>query len=189
MSSQQLELERRTPFLSARQVAVTAIFGGIAFAFEALNLSIPGYMPGVNFNVFGTWLTLATMIGGPWVGVIVSVIDALAGQVGIIGAPGYAIHALLFALMYKKVYGMKKGAGQVAALWVTSMVALVAQYWYWIFLYAYIFKLMPVGAQIVFHASGPLWIYWVIYSLVPSIVLSTAPKFVSPDWNWTPGKK
>lgn len=184
--STQVELQRKKPFLTARQVAVAAIFGGIAFAFEALKIVIPGYMPGVNYNVFGTWLTLATMIGGPWVGVIVSVIDSLAGEVGLIGAPGYAIHVLVFAAFYKQVYRIANPTRRIAMFWVLSFVALIIQYWYWIFLYAYVFKLMPVGAQIIFHASGPLWIYTLIYSLVPSIVLATAPKFVEPDLEWFP---
>lgn len=184
----EIELQRKQPFLSARQVAVAAIFGGIAFAFEALKIVIPGYMPGVNFNLMGVWLTLSTMIGGPWVGAVVSVIDSLAGEVGLIGAPGYIIHALILAALYKRVYAIQNTTQRIAAFWGISLVALVGQYWWWIFLYAYILKLMPVGAQIVFHASGPLWIFWVIYSLVPSILLATAPKFVEPNWTWRPGR-
>lgn len=180
----ELELERRKPFLSARQVAIAAIFGGIAFAFEALKITIPGYMPGVNFSFIGVWLTLATMMGGPYVGIVVAFIESLAAEVGLVGVPGYAIHALVLAALYRQVFNIQAKPVKIAAFWGISTLALILQYWYWIFLYAYVFKLMPVMAQIVFHASGPLWIYIVIYSLLPSILLATSPKFVAPEWNW-----
>src|SRR6266700_503769 len=61
----QTELIQRKPILSARQVAVAVIFGAIAAAFELLQITIPGYLPGVNFSLSGIWLTLSTMIGGP----------------------------------------------------------------------------------------------------------------------------
>jgi energy-coupling factor transport system ATP-binding protein len=180
----EVKLERKRPLLSARQLAVAAVFGGIAFAFEALKIVLPGYMPGVNYDFTGTWLTLATMIGGPWVGVLVAVIDSIAGEVGLIGVPGFAIHVLIFALLYPKVYAISAKGIRVAAFWAISFLSLITQVWYWIFLYAYVLKLMPVGAQIVFQVSGPLWVYTVIYCLVPSIVLSMAPRFVEPDWGW-----
>ena len=49
----QTELIQRRPILSARQVAVAVIFGAIAAAFELLQITIPGYLPGVNFSLSG----------------------------------------------------------------------------------------------------------------------------------------
>lgn len=183
------ETGRKLPLLSARQVTVAAVFGGIAFAFEALKIVIPGYLPGFNFNFLGMWLTLATMIGGPWVGITVGVIDCLSGEVGLLGIPGYSIHALVLALLYPRVYAIGAKRLRVAAFWGINFLALVIQYWYWIFLYAFILKVMPVKVQLVFHVSGPLWVYALIYTLVPSIVLISAPGFVAPDWGWTRARR
>jgi len=100
----QTELIQRRPILSARQVAVAVIFGAVAAAFELLQITIPGYLPGVNFSLSGIWLTLSTMIGGPIVGAIVVFVDAVTGQVGIIGWPGFLIHVLILAAFYPQVY-------------------------------------------------------------------------------------
>src|ERR671911_103331 len=94
-SSNQTELVQRKPILSARQVAITVIFGAIAGAFELLQITIPGYLPGVNFSLSGIWLSLSTMIGGPIVGLIVAFVYAIPGQGGIIGGAGFAIHLLI----------------------------------------------------------------------------------------------
>jgi len=103
----QTELIRRRPILSARQVAVAVIFGAIAAAFELLQITIPGYLPGVNFSLSGIWLTLSTMIGGPIVGAVVVFVDAVTGQVGIIGWPGFLIHVLILAAFYPAVYRIR----------------------------------------------------------------------------------
>src|SRR5260370_27236114 len=47
----QTELIQRRPILSVRQVAVAVIFGAIAAAFELLQITIPGYLPGINFSL------------------------------------------------------------------------------------------------------------------------------------------
>src|SRR5258706_11397144 len=103
-TKKQTELIQRRPILSARQVAVTVIFGAIAAAFELLQITIPGYLPGINFSLSGIWLTLSTMIGGPIVGAIVVFVDAVTRQVGIIGWPCFLIHLLIMAPLYPRVY-------------------------------------------------------------------------------------
>lgn len=82
-SEGQAELVRRIPILSAQQGACTVIFGAIAGAFELLQIPTPGYLPGVDFRSrSGISLSLATMIGGPLVGVIVAFVDSVTGQDG-----------------------------------------------------------------------------------------------------------
>src|SRR6266699_3859944 len=125
----QTELIQRRPILSARQVAVAVIFGAIAAAFELLQITIPGYLPGVNFSLSGIWLTLSTMIGGPIVGAIVVFVDAVTGQVGIIGWPGFLIHVLILAALYPRVYRVIYFL--IPAIVLASVPKYVAPQWRW----------------------------------------------------------
>src|SRR6266404_906267 len=160
----QTELIQRRPILSARQVAVAVIFGAIAAAFELLQITIPGYLPGVNFSLSGIWLTLSTMIGGPIVGAVVVFVDAVTGQVGIIGWPGFLIHVLILAAFYPAVYRIQGTTKRLGA--------------------SLLLKIIPFWAQITLQFGYAYWVYLVIYFLIPAIVLATVPKYVAPQWRW-----
>ncbi len=174
----QTELIQRRPILSARQVAVAVIFGAIAAAFELLQITIPGYLPGVNFSLSGIWLTLSTMIGGPIVGAIVVFVDAVTGQVGIIGWPGFLIHVLILAALYPRVYRIQSTPRRLGAFLLVTALALFFQYWWWIGLYSFVLKIIPFWAQITLQFGYAYWVYLVIYFLIPAIVLATVPKYV-----------
>ncbi|WP_052889524.1 hypothetical protein [Thermogemmatispora carboxidivorans] len=178
------ELVQRRPILSARQIAVAVIFGAIAAAFELLQITIPGYLPGVNFNLGGIWLTLSTMIGGPIVGAIVVFVDSVTGQVGIIGWPGYLIHVLILAAFYPAVYRVASVPKRLALFLLLTAVALFFQYWWWIGLYSFVLKIIPFQAQLALQFGYAYWIYLIIYFLVPAILLATVPRFVAPQWRW-----
>lgn len=180
----QPNLIQRRPILSARQVAVTVIFGAVAAAFELLQISIPGYLPGVNFNLGGIWLMLSTMIGGPIVGAIVVFVDSITGQVGIIGWPGYLIHVLILAALYPRVYRIQSVPKRLGAFLLITAVALFFQYWWWIGLYSFVLKLIPFQAQIALQFGYAYWVYLVIYFLIPAILLASVPKYVAPNWRW-----
>src|SRR6266568_24928 len=185
MQTQETEIEliQRRPILSARQVAVAVIFGAIAGAFELLQITIPGYLPGVNFNFGGIWLTLSTMIGGPIVGAIVTLVDSITGQVGIIGWPGYLIHVLILAAFYPRVYSIKNTYRRLGAFLLLTAVALFFQYWWWIALYSFILKIIPFQAQLAVQVFA-YWGYLAIYFIVPAIILWQVPKYVAPQWRW-----
>lgn len=180
----QSDLIQRRPILSARQVAVTVIFGAIAAAFELLQITIPGYLPGVNFNFGGIWLMLSTMIGGPIVGAIVVLVDSVVGQVGIIGWPGYLIHVLILAALYPFVYRIQNVPRRLIAFLLVTAIALFFQYWWWIGLYSFVLKLIPFQAQITLQFGYAYWVYLVIYFVVPAILLASVPKYVAPQWRW-----
>jgi hypothetical protein len=183
-SSSQTELVHRKPILSARQVAITVIFGAIAGAFELLQITIPGYLPGVNFSLSGIWLTLSTMIGGPIVGLIVVFVDAITGQVGIIGWPGFAIHVLILAAFYPRVYRIENPTRRLLGFLLLTMVALFFQYWWWIGLYSFVLQIIPFKAQLVLQFGYAYWVYLAIYFLIPALVLARAPQFVAPELRW-----
>ncbi|HEY7415523.1 MAG TPA: hypothetical protein VH593_10045, partial [Ktedonobacteraceae bacterium] len=155
----QSDLIQRRPILSARQVAITVIFGAIAAAFELLQITIPGYLPGVNFNFGGIWLMLSTMIGGPIVGAIVVLVDSVVGQVGIIGWPGYLIHVLILAALYPMVYRIQNVPRRLIAFLLVTALALFFQYWWWIGLYSFVLKLVPFQAQITLQFGYAYWVY------------------------------
>jgi riboflavin transporter FmnP len=178
------QLRRRLPILSAKQIAVAAIFGGITFVLELLRITIPGYLPGVNFSLTGIWLSLGTMIGGPIVGLIIVFLDSVSGQVGLIGFPGFAIHVLILAALYKRVYGITHRVVRAVAFVVLTGIALFFQYWWWIALYSFVLKLMPFKAQVIYQFTYPYWVYLVIYALIPVILLLSAPRYVYPEWSW-----
>jgi hypothetical protein len=180
----QSELIQRRPILSARQVAVAVIFGAIAAAFELLQITIPGYLPGVNFSLSGIWLTLSTMIGGPIVGAIVVFVDAVTGQVGIIGWPGFLIHVLILAAFYPRVYRIQNVPRRLGAFLLVTAVALFFQYWWWIGLYSFVLKIIPFWAQIALQFGYAYWVYLVIYFLIPAIILASVPRYVAPQWRW-----
>ncbi|MCL4516676.1 MAG: hypothetical protein M1379_13975 [Firmicutes bacterium] len=190
LASPQTELKKRNTVMSARQVAIAAVFGGITFAFEALKITIPFYLPGVSMNFGGLWLTLGTAIAGPWAGGIIMFLDSLPSEVGLWGWPGYMIHVMVLALLYKQIYKIANRWIRVVAFWVWNMFALFLQYWYWIILYAYIFKLMPLKALITYNfLGGPYVGFMLIYNVVPALLLLTAPEFMKPDWSWFGKKK
>ena len=183
-SSNQTELVQRKPILSARQVAITVIFGAIAGAFNLLQITIPGYLPGVNFSLSGIWLTLSTMIGGPIVGLIVAFVDAITGQVGIIGWPGFAIHVLILAAFYPRVYRIENPTRRLIGFLLLTMAALFFQYWWWIGLYSFVLQIIPFKAQLVLQFGYAYWVYLAIYFLIPALVLARAPQHVAPEWRW-----
>lgn len=179
----QVQLIQRRPILSARQVAVAVIFGAIAAAFELLQITIPGYLPGVNFNFGGIWLMLATMIGGPIVGAVVTFVDSITGQVGIIGWPGYMIHVLIVAAFYPRVYRIESTTRRLLAFLLLTAVALFFQYWWWIGLYSFVLKIIPFWTQLSVQALA-YWGFLAIYFIVPAIILWRVPRFVAPEWRW-----
>jgi hypothetical protein len=183
-TSSQPDLVQRRPVLSARQVAITVIFGAIGAAFEILHISIPGYLPGVNFNLGGIWLTLSVMMGGPIVGAIVVFVVAVTGQVGIIGWPGYLIHVLVLAALYPYVYRIENPTRRLAGFLGATGVALFFQYWWWIGLYTFVLELIPFRAQLALQFGYAYWVYLAIYFIIPAIVLGAAPEHVAPEWRW-----
>lgn len=179
------ELLRRRPILSARLVAVAVIFGAINGAFSALQISIPGYLPGVTFDFGGLWLTLATMLGGPLVGAIVTLVGSLADpQVGIIGWPGYLIHVLIFAAFYPRVFRIQKLYLRIIAFILVIMLALFVQYWYWIVLFSFVYKYMGFLPMLALDFGYAYWVFLLIYCAVPAIVLIAVPNLVAPVWRW-----
>jgi hypothetical protein len=62
------EKPKRIPFMSTRQVALTAVIGGIAFLCESIGLWAPTPWPGGTINIGGFAITLAAMVAGPWRG-------------------------------------------------------------------------------------------------------------------------
>jgi riboflavin transporter FmnP len=179
----QIELIQRRPILSARQIAVAVIFGAIAAAFEILQITIPGYLPGVNFNFGGIWLMLATMIGGPIAGAVVTLVDSITGQVGILGWPGYMIHVLILAAFYPRVYRIQGTFRRLGAFLLLTAVALFFQYWWWIGLYSFVLKIIPFWTQLSVQALA-YWGFLAIYFVVPAILLWRVPKYVAPQWRW-----
>jgi hypothetical protein len=183
-SHSRTELVQRRPILSGRQVAITVIFGAIAAAFELLQITVPGYLPGVNFGLSGIWLSLSTMMGGPIVGAIVALVDAVTGQVGIIGWPGFLIHVLVLAALYPPVYRIKSPTRRLFGFLVVTMLALFFQYWWWIGLYSLVLQIIPFRAQLVLQFGYAYWVYLAIYFIIPVIVLAAAPEHIAPEWRW-----
>jgi len=182
-------LQRRKPILSARQVAVTAIFGALAFVFEALRISVPIFLPGITLRFSGVFLTLATLIAGPYSGIIVGFLDVLPTEVGLLGWPGFIIHALVLALLYKRIYLIQNRWARAGVFWVWNSLALLAQTAYWVILYVYVLKLMPLGAMLAFQfVGGFYWVFMFVYNLLPAVLLVAAPNTVKPEWSWTSGR-
>ena len=130
----------RKPLLNTKQISVAAVLGGLSLITEAFGLSLPGYLPGVNFNLVGAYLSIATMAAGPLGGIIVTILDSFTSSVGFYGLPFYWPHVFFLALFYKRIYSMKSTAMKVVGYWVVTAVALFIQYWGWFFLYVYVFK-------------------------------------------------
>ena len=186
MSSESVE---RRMILTPRQITIAGIFGGLAMICTGLGLALPGYLPLVNFELQGTFITIATMAAGPIAGMIVSILAALVSAVGIISAPFYWPHIFVLAALYPYVYNIKNKALQFVMFWILTAFALFIQYWGWWWLYAAVFALMTVEAMFWYNMLGGAYIiYLLIWGLIPSIVLVTTPKFVRPDWK-APGIK
>ena len=172
----------RKPLLNTRQISVAAVLGGLSLITEAFGLSLPGYLPGVNFNLVGAYLSIATMAAGPLGGIIVTILDSFTSSVGFYGLPFYWPHVFFLALFYKRIYSMKSTAMKVVGYWVVTAVALFIQYWGWFFLYVYVFKFATtIWPLAVYNFVGV--IPYATF-LIPGFVLVTAPNFVRPNWNF-----
>ena len=177
----------RKPLLNTKQISVAAVLGGLSLITEAFGLSLPGYLPGVNFNLVGAYLSIATMAAGPLGGIIVTILDSFTSSVGFYGLPFYWPHVFFLALFYKRIYSMKSTAMKVVGYWVVTAVALFIQYWGWFFLYVYVFKFATtIWPLAVYNFVGviPYATFLAIYALIPGFVLVTAPNFVRPNWNF-----
>jgi len=155
----------RKPLLNPRQISVAAVFGGLSLITEAFGLSLPGYLPGVNFNLVGAYLSIATMAAGPLGGIIVTILDSFTSSVGFYGLPFYWPHVFFLALFYKRIYSMKSTAMKVV----------------------YVFKFATtIWPLAVYNFVGviPYATFLAIYALIPGFVLVTAPNFVRPNWNF-----
>ncbi len=180
-------VRKRQPLMNARQIAVTAIFGGLTFVATAMGISLPGYLPMVNFELIGTFATVGTMAAGPWAGVIITFLNSLASPVGLYGWPCYWPHIFLLAWLYPRVYRIESKPVKLVAFWLLSSFALFVQYWAWFVLYAYVFAIMPLWALVVYNfGGGPYVVYMFIWTLIPAILLMTTPDFVKPEWVWWP---
>ena len=173
----------RALIMSPRHISIAAIFGALAMITTGMGLALPGYLPLVNFELQGTFITIATMAAGPIAGIIVSFLVSLVSAVGVISFPFYFPHLFIVAAFYQRLYKIKSVATRFGAFWVVSAVALFVQYWGWWWLYAAVFKVMTVEAMFYYNMfMGPYVIYLLIWALIPSIVLLTTPDFVRPDW-------
>ena len=71
-----LDVKERKAFLTSNQIGIAAAFGGAAFAFRALGISIP-VVPPLVMDPGALMPCLAGMAGGPIVGAIVGIARAI----------------------------------------------------------------------------------------------------------------
>src|SRR2546428_14190440 len=109
-STETTMMPRRQPSLNPRQISVAAVLGGLSLITEAFGLSIPGYLPGVNFNLVGAYLSIATMAAGPLGGIIVMILDSFTSSVGFYGLPFYWPHVFILAYFWPKIYKLSNTA-------------------------------------------------------------------------------
>ena len=184
---------RRRPFMSARQVALTAVIGGIAFLCEAIGLWAPTPWPGGTINIGGFAITLAAMVAGPWSGMIVGWLDLapMAGFGPIAGwlywwTPLYT--AATYPFIYKLVMKNKPlGVGVFFVNQLVNMMTIHNLLFAWWF--SAVTESFPTVASAWYYitVTGTPIFGW-IYAVLPTIVLATATKFVEPRWTWFPGR-
>lgn len=183
MEEKSEEKRSKAPIMSPRQITIAAIFGALAMITTGMGLSLPGYLPMINFELQGTYIAIATMAAGPIAGLIVGFLVTLVSAAGVISFPFFTPHIFILASFYPSIYKIRNVVAKLAAFWAVSAFALFVQYWGWWWLYAAVFKIMTVEAQFYYNMlMGPYVVYLLIWTLIPSIVLVTAPHFVKPDW-------
>jgi len=179
----------RKLLMTPRQIAVTAIFSALGMITTGMGLALPGYLPMVNFELNGTFMTICTMAAGPIGGLVASILISLVSAVGIVGAWCYWPHIFVVAAFYPAIWAMKSRVAKTVAWWVLTAVALFVQYFAWWWLYAAVFKIMTVQAMFYYNMfAGPYVVYLLIWGLIPWIILMGTPKFVRPEWK-LPGTK
>lgn len=185
------EAKRRLPFMSARQIALTAVIGGIAFICEAIGLWLPTPWPGGTINIGGFAITLAAMVAGPWSGMIVGWLDLfpMAGF-GPIAGWLYFWTPLYTAATYKPIYRIV-----LKNKWLGLGIFFVNQLFNMVFPHNLLFAWWFSEVTEAFPTIWSAWVYinvvgtpifaW-IYVVLPLIVLATATDFVEPRWTWFP---
>jgi len=184
---------KRTPLMSTRQVALTAVIGGIAFLCEAIGLWAPTPWPGGTINIGGFAITLAAMVAGPWAGCIVGFLDMvpMAGF-GPIAAWLYFETPLYTAATYKPIYRLvqkNKALGLIVFFINQSVGWFVANISLFSFWFSSVIESFPSYWSAFYYTSITGFpIFGWIYVVLPTIVLATATDFVEPRWNWFPRK-
>ena len=184
---------RRAPFMSTRQVALTAVIGGIAFLCEAIGLWAPTPWPGGTINIGGFAITLAAMVAGPWAGCIVGFLDLMPmAGFGPIAGWLYFGTPLYTAATYKPIYRlvMKNRTLGLIVFFINQsfgwFVANVSLFSFW---FSSVIESFPDWWSAFYYVSITGFpIFGWIYVVLPTIVLATATDFVEPRWSWLPKK-
>ena len=164
---------------------MAAVYGGMAYAWVVLGLAVP-FAPPMSFDLFGLFLILGCMSGGPYVGGLIGTIRSL-GKMPTIGIPVYWIHSLGFCLGYKQIWNMK-GIKRYVAFIAWDYIWLFIDYMLWGLYGAYIYKWFDFIPFMWTGITVNLNIFMIWYAVPELILMKYAPELVKPRWSWRGGE-
>lgn len=176
----------RKPFLTARQVGLVAAFGGLGFAWRALGLVIPLYPPYV-LDIREVVNILGAVAGGPYVGIAIGILLALPSGVPFADLAYYPGSAILFALMAKAIWPLKK-----PRQWIIMILSVILIEYLWAMpSFAFmlqVFGMAPFWPEYLASAFGGTgYIYTAIMIVALALAIRMAPDFMKPTWSWRRG--
>ena len=181
-----LDVKERKPFLTSNQIGISAAFGGAAFAFRALGISVP-LVPPLVMDPGALMPCLAGMAGGPVVGAIVGIARGIPSGTPIVDIWAQPIKGIYWAFIWKfvilKIEDPKKRWLVFGIL--TFLLQFFVEQPMFTAGNAYLLKLYP------FYPTWPFTLAWyaVLYSVFQFVIFAALIKAFPGLFGWKTAKK
>lgn len=181
-----LDVKERKPFLTSNQIGIAAAFGGAAFAFRALGISVP-LVPPLVMDPGALMPCLAGMAGGPVVGAIVGIARGIPSGTPIVDIWAQPIKGIYWAFIWKfvilKIEDPKKRWLVFGIL--TFLLQFFVEQPMFTAGNAYLLKLYP------FYPTWPFTLAWyaVLYSVFQFVIFAALIKAFPGLFGWKTAKK
>lgn len=181
-----LDVKERKAFLTSNQIGIAAAFGGAAFAFRALGISIP-VVPPLVMDPGALMPCLAGMAGGPIVGAIVGIARAIPSGTPIVDIWAQPIKGIYWALVWQ--YVILKIADPKKRWIAFGVITMLLQF--------FVEQPMSVGGNAFllhlypFYPTWPFTLGWygIVYGIFQIVIFAAIIKAFPGLFGWKTNKK
>ena len=176
--------KKRRVWLTTRQIASAAIFGGLSFAWMALGLTFT-LVPPVQVDLRHAFVRLAGFTAGPLALIPTAFLAGIMGSNPLVDIPGFIITALFWLLCVKPVWYLKGWKRYVLLLLWSWVDAWFFAPLYWLSVYDYILHALPMKETWLWVIGiGETTAYTFIRFVPAALGLAFATRLMIPAWNW-----
>ena len=184
MTTPATPVKGRRMWLTTRQIATAAIFGGLSFAWMALGLTFT-LVPPVEINFLHAFVRLAGFIGGPLTMIPVAFLSAIVSSSPLVDFIGYFVTGLFWLLCVRAVWylkGWKRYGLLLLWCWVDAWFFAPL---YWLGVFDFVLHALPLRETWLWVIGiGETTAYTFIRFIPVALLLAFAPKLMIPAWTW-----